>query len=81
MVLGKPSFASVVGALAPLHARLGREINPVVMSRAEFRTKRAEEDRFVARIAKEPKIFLIGSADDFGKLVEDRAAQTARSRR
>ncbi|HUO43496.1 MAG TPA: nucleotidyltransferase domain-containing protein [Burkholderiales bacterium] len=74
IILGKLPFARVVGALAPLRDRLGREINPVVMSKAEFQNKYREEDRFVRRIAREPKLFLIGTADDFGKLVKDRTA-------
>lgn len=37
MVLGKAPFVSVVGALAALRTRLGREINPVVMTKADFR--------------------------------------------
>lgn len=74
MVLGKLPFASVVGALAPLRTRLGREINPVVMSKADFRNKYRGKDRFAMRVAKEPKIFLIGTSDDFGKLAQDRAA-------
>jgi predicted nucleotidyltransferase len=75
MVLGKLPFARVVGALSPLRTRLGREINPVVMTRTDFRNKHRGKDRFVARVAKEPKIFLIGTADDFGK--QDRAGQIA----
>lgn len=74
MVLGKLPFAGVVAALAPLRMRLGREINPVVMSKTDFRNKYRGKDRFVVRVAKEPKIFLIGSSDDFGKLAQDRAA-------
>jgi len=74
MVLGNLPFASVVGALAPLRTRLGREVNPVVMSKAGFRSKYRGKDRFVMRVAREPKIFLVGSADDFGKLAQDRAA-------
>lgn len=74
MVLGKLAFASVVGAVTPLRNRLGREINPVVMTKTEFRSKYRAKDRFVLRVAKEPKIFLIGSADEFGKLIENRAA-------
>ena len=77
MVVSKLPFARVVGALAPLRERLGREINPVVMSKADFKEKLAVKDRFVIRVAREPKIFLIGTADDFGKLAQDRAAQAA----
>jgi hypothetical protein len=47
----------------------------VVMTRAEFIQKFHAEDRFVRRIDGEAKIFVVGGEDDFGKLVEDRAAQ------
>jgi predicted nucleotidyltransferase len=77
MVLGKAPFARVVGALAPLRERLGREINPVAMPKAEFRRKLAEKDRFAVRVAAEPKIFVMGSADDLGKPAQDRPAETA----
>ena len=65
-VLGKATFAEVVAALAPLRERLGREVNPVVMRRAEFAAQRAKKDRFLKRVMAEPKLFVIGSADDLG---------------
>lgn len=75
-VIGAASFASVVKALAQTHERLGREINPVVMTRRAFRTKLVAGDAFVSRIGKEPKILVTGSVHELGKLVEDRAAET-----
>jgi len=65
-VIGDVSLAQVVGALTPLHERLGRIVNPVVMMLAEFRSQRASGDRFVSRLVNEPKLFVIGSADDIG---------------
>lgn len=78
-VVGTAPFARVVQALAQTHARIGREINPVVMSRDVFRTKYAKGDRFVTRVVKEPKIFVIGKANDLGKLAKDWAAKEARA--
>lgn len=75
LVLGSVDFVALVGALVDTHARLGREVNPVVMSREGFVQKFNAGDRFVRRIAGEAKIFVKGGAHDFGKLVEDRAAQ------
>ena len=71
LVIGSASFASVVEVCHAGTARLGREVNPVVMTRAAFRAKRKTGDRFVTRVATEPKIFLIGDASEFGKLAED----------
>lgn len=74
LVVGSVSFADVVEACHAGTERLGREVNPVVMTKASFQTKSREKDRFISRVAKEPKIFLIGDAVEFGKLAEDRAA-------
>ena len=73
-VIGSVSFTSVVHAFAQTHGRLGREVNPVVMSKSEVLNKHVQGDRFVTRIIDEPKLFLIGTADDLGKLIKDRAA-------
>jgi predicted nucleotidyltransferase len=74
LVVGSVLFADVVGACHAGPTRLGREVNPVVMTKAVFNEKRVQSDRFVSRIAKEPKIVLIGDPREFGKLAEDRAA-------
>ena len=74
LVVGSVSFAKVVEACHAGSARLGREVNPVVMTKAAFRAKLQQGDRFVARVAREPKIFVIGDASEFAKLAEDRPA-------
>jgi predicted nucleotidyltransferase len=73
-VVGEAAFAGVVKALTATQSRLGREINPVVMSRRDVRAKFKAGDRFLARVAREAKVFLIGTEDDFRKLAKDRAA-------
>ena len=67
LVVGSASFAAVVGALSPAGERLRRAVNPVVMTRAAFESKRAGADRFVARIVREPKIILIGGAGELAQ--------------
>lgn len=74
MVLGSASFAAVVEAMSAAATRLRRDVNPVVMTAAVYRSKLSEKDRFVSRVAREPKIFLIGDAGELGKFAEDRAA-------
>lgn len=74
LVVGSASFAAVVGALSKAGERLHRDVSPVVMTKSVFAAKLADSDRFVARVAREPKIFLLGSASEFGELAEDRAA-------
>lgn len=73
-VAGDASFAEVVKALSATQAQLGREVNPVVMTRRDVRAKLKAGDRFVTRVARERKIFVMGTEDDFRKLAKDRAA-------
>ncbi len=77
-VVGLASFASVVQAFAQIHEHLGREVNPVVMPKSDFLKKQAEGDRFVTRVIKEPKLFLIGTVNDLGELAKDRTAKKSR---
>jgi len=77
-VVGSVSFTDVVKAFSQAHERLGREVNPVVMPKSDFVKKQAEGDRFVARILKEPKLFLIGTTNDLGKLAKDRSVKKSR---
>jgi predicted nucleotidyltransferase len=65
-VVGDVTLIQVVGALAPLHERPGRVVNPVVMTSAEFRKQRKSGDRFVRSLMMEPKLFLVGTVDDLG---------------
>jgi predicted nucleotidyltransferase len=77
MVVGSATFSEVVKALHGAQDKVGREINPTVMSPAEFKRKRAGADGFVVSVARAPKIWLIGDADDFAKLGQSRAAKAA----
>ena len=67
LVVGTAQFADVVEACHTGSARLGRDVNPVVMTAAAFHTKLAKKDRFVSRVAKEPKLVLMGDPGEFGK--------------
>jgi predicted nucleotidyltransferase len=52
------------GALGPAEKDLGRSINPTVMTRAEWRSKRSTPDSFVARVGSGPHLIILGSEDD-----------------
>lgn len=73
MVVGDVDFTKVVKRLMGVHERLGREINPVVMTAKEFQKKYHDKDRFITRIMKGPIIYVTGTADELEKLVENRA--------
>jgi predicted nucleotidyltransferase len=65
-VVGRATYADIVERLLPLRERLGREINPVVMSREDLAVQRASRERFVERVLAGPKVFLKGAEHDVG---------------
>jgi predicted nucleotidyltransferase len=77
MVIGDVSFSDVTRALHAEQAELRREINPTVMSAMEFESKRRKRDGFVQSVVKGPKIWLVGSEDEFAKLGKDRPVASA----
>ncbi len=64
MVIGNATFGQVVNALYYVQNTLAREINPKVMTRSEWQSKRAEANTFVQELLDQPKIFLMGAAND-----------------
>lgn len=76
LVLGSATFSEVVKALHPTQDAVGREINPTVMSLAEFKRKRAGRDGFALSVTRSPKIWLIGDAVEFARLGQDRPAKS-----
>lgn len=75
LVIGSAPLAATVEACHAGSVRLGREVNPVVMTEQAFRSKMRAEDRFVLRIAREPKLFVLGGAVEFAELGKGRPAQ------
>ena len=63
LVVGSASFAQVGEATYAAQAQLGREINPKVMTPAEWAARRAEGNPFVQELLAKPHILLIGSLD------------------
>ncbi len=58
------SYPDVFRALQPAERALARPVNPNVMTRAEWQAKREQAGSFAARIAQQPRLFVIGSDDD-----------------
>ncbi len=49
---------------------LGREINPHLMSLNEFISRKQEGEHFVSSVMQSPRIMIIGTEDEFTRLVE-----------
>ncbi len=77
LLVGEIGFAEVVRALHGAQVHIGREINPVVLSPAEFRQKASGGDAFLVEVLGNEKLYLMGDEHDLGKLVGDSAPGAA----
>lgn len=74
MVIGTPAFADVVKALYPTQDILQREINPVIYTADEVRRRIEAGDAFTRELLAKPKLWVIGTEHDLGKLAGDSQA-------
>jgi len=80
MVIGKVSFSAVVKVLAPAQKTLAREVNPTIYPPAEFCRKLAAGHHFILAVLDGPKVFLIGTEDEFTRLAEKGLARRAQAK-
>lgn len=67
-VIGDIGLRAVSKLLQEPCGKIGREINPHVMSRAEFVKRMHEKDRFVTRVLESPILMIIGNENELRKL-------------
>ncbi len=65
MVIGDIGLRDLAGLLAGLPEVIGREINPHVMSKSEYRKRVENQDHFAVNVLKGPRLFVIGDKDEF----------------
>ena len=63
LVIGSTGLRKLTPALRGVADSLGREINPICFTPAEWREKRGKGDAFAARVSAEPKFWLKGGPD------------------
>ena len=64
MVVGDLSFGEVIDAIQESQRVLGREVNPVVYSLADFRKRFSERQHFVTSVLGTELLFVIGERHD-----------------
>ena len=77
MVIGKLGLRDLSRLLSGQAEQLGREINSHVLRPGEVRRRLATEDHFLQSVMDSPKLFVIGSDDDFAALGNQRLVETA----
>lgn len=58
------AYAELYAALQEAETRIGRRVNPNLLTEKEWRHKRAEESHFVQSISSQAKIFILGEEHD-----------------
>lgn len=58
------TYGDVYSALETAGSRLGRSVNPTILSRKELEKRMKDDNAFFSRVMSQPKIWLIGEEDD-----------------
>lgn len=74
LIIGGVAFADVVEKLNPAQDILRREVNPSVMSGAEFRSRISKGDHFLMSALRGEMIPLMGDTDELVRLGQERLA-------
>ena len=69
-VVGDVSSRQISATLGPLGKKLGREFNAVQYTEKELRKKVRSGNHFIKELLPTSKIWLLGSEDEFAKMVE-----------
>ena len=64
LIVGDIALKKALSAIAPVEARIGREVSVRIFSREEFRQRRARRDAFIAGVLSGPLTPLMGALDD-----------------
>ena len=64
LVIGDIGLRQLLSLLTGVSDRIGREINPIVMSAREFGKRVADGEHFITAVLDGPKHFIVGTADD-----------------
>lgn len=68
MVIGTIGLRQLSKRLSGLEARVGREVNPHVLTPEEFARRAGEHDHFITAMLKGPRLFVVGSEDELRRL-------------
>ena len=70
MIIGDIGLRAVSRLLSGVSEKIEREINPHVMTRKEYISRRISGDHFVLNVLKGPKLFVKGDQNEFEELGE-----------
>jgi uncharacterized protein len=65
MILGDVGLRTVSSLLTGASEKIGREINPHLMSTEEYKRRRDSGDHFAVNVIGGPRLFIVGNIDEF----------------
>ena len=68
MVVGTIGLRQLSRQLSGLEAKLGREVNPHILTPEEFARRANEGDHFITTVLKGPRLFVVGGEDELRRL-------------
>lgn len=69
-IVGGAPLDKIIGTLANVENAIGREINPSLLSGAEFKKKYLQKNHFIRSLMNSKKEFVIGTEDELRRLAE-----------
>lgn len=60
------SYGELFSVLEDTSNKLGRQVNPTILTREEFNKRLANQESFLTRVLEQPKIWIIGGNNDLG---------------
>jgi len=70
MIIGDIGLRRVAILLSGIAAKLGREINPHVLTAEEFGRRKRTGDHFISSVLASPRLFIIGSEHELAELAK-----------
>lgn len=68
MVIGKIGLRNVLSLLSGISEKIGREVNPYVLSPVELNKRLQDKEHFLSSVLRSPKIFVVGSEHDLSTM-------------
>ncbi len=68
LVVGPISLGELLRVTRPIQETLAKQINPVVMTEGEFRTRQANNEHFISSVLAGETVTLVGELHDAGTL-------------
>ncbi|HCW75611.1 MAG TPA: toxin-antitoxin system toxin subunit [Candidatus Marinimicrobia bacterium] len=69
-IIGNTTLKVLSKKLSSVSERLSREVNPNLMTKAEFAQRLKSTDHFITSIMNTPKLMIIGQEDDLSRLAK-----------